>query len=454
MDKLADLRAKRAEKVEEWNALLFDEKGVPKDDLTDEQIQQAEGFEKEVTELDKKIDRAQKALNAKAATAQPVNNGQGQGQPNNGVKAKPVTDHKAFKGQLFARAVQGIALARLTGKSAEEINKDRFGDNAGPVIAATKALESGQINPASPAGEEGGFLIGEDFVQEIIELLRSASVVMSMNPRVFPMPDGNLTIPAFNTGSAASYVGENTNISKTEPTFRQVTLSAKKLAAIVPVSNDLIRFSTVNSEQAIRDDLIQAMAVKMDEKAIRGDGTSNTPKGLLNLANSNNKFAARDITGTTDLSDRVQKIRFDLGDAELKLLNNDIPMINPGWLMAPRSAVYLADLITEQGAKAFPEMNDGMLRGKPFRQTTNIPINLGSPSQESEVYLVDFAQFVVGESSQMEVSASSEAAYYNGSEVIAAYSQDQTVMRSIARHDFNVRHDSAIAVIQNVEWGI
>jgi HK97 family phage major capsid protein len=112
------------------------------------------------------------------------------------------------------------------------------------------------------------------------------------------------------------------------------------------------------------------------------------------------------------------------------------------------------DLITEQGAKAFPEMENGQLRGRPYRVSNQVPINLGSsPANESEIYLADFAHVVVGEASQMEVTASETAAYHDGSNVQAAFSKDQTVMRAIARHDINLRHDASVAVIQAVKWG-
>lgn len=444
-ESISDLRAKRAEVVDKWNALLFDEQGNVKD-ISENEESEADQCEKQVQELDARIARSEKAQQAKAAAAQPVTS------PGT-IPAQPV-QHDQFKGQKFARAVRCIARGALERRSAEDVAKEIYGDNAYPINRAVKALESGQIDGGSGADAAGGFLVEEDFRAELIELLRNQSSVMAMNPRTLPMPNGNLTIPGFDTGSAASYTGENSNISTTEPTFREVTLSAKKLAAIVPVSNDLIRFASVDSDQAIRDDLVQAMALRMDLAFLRGDGSSNTPTGLLNLAQGANKFNATDVSGTSDLSQKVQDIKNDLGKAELRLLNNNIPMTRPGWVMAPRTAVFLMDLITEQGAKAFPEMENGQLRGRPYRVSNQVPINLGtSPANESEIYLADFAHVVVGEASQMEVTASETAAYHDGANVQAAFSKDQTVMRAIARHDINLRHDASVAVIQAVKWG-
>jgi hypothetical protein len=38
--------------------------------------------------------------------------------------------------------------------------------------------------------------------------------------------------------------------------------------------------------------------------------------------------------------------------------------------------------------------------------------------------------------------------------VQAAFSQDQTVIRVLAEHDFALRYDKAFALLGNVTWGL
>lgn len=450
MATIPELRAKRGELVDQWNDLLMDKGGNVRDDMSAEDEAKVKDLEAEVGKLDAKIAAAERARAAQAAQAVEV-------KPDASVEpAKaPAQAKPAFKGQHVARAIRSIALGHMTRRSSTEVAKDAYGDNAAPVQAVVKALESGQISPDSTSSAAGGYLVAQDYLAELIELLRPASVVMSLQPRVLPMPNGNLTIPGIATGSQASYVGENTNISSTEPTFREVTLAAKKLAAIVPVSNDLIRFASVAAEQAVLDDLVAAIAQRMDLAFLRGDGSSNTPKGLLSLVNVANKFNGTDLSGVSGgQAALVQAVRSDLGKAELKLEEANVPMLRAGWILAPRTRTYLADLTDTNGNRAFPEISDGMLRGRPFRVTSQVPTNLGSsPSKESEIYLADFAQVIVGESMGVQVSASDVAAYHDGANVQAAFSKDQTVIRGITEHDMGVRHDKAIAVIQAVTWG-
>ena len=120
--------------------------------------------------------------------------------------------------------------------------------------------------------------------------------------------------------------------------------------------------------------------------------------------------------------------------------------------MAPRTALYLMNLRDGNGNMAFPEMANGMLRMKPFKMTTQIPTNLGGGT-ESELYLADFAQVVVGEHMGIEVAMSTEAAYVDGTGTMrAAFSRDETVMRAIVQHDIGMRHLAALAILTGVTW--
>ena len=284
----------------------------------------------------------------------------------------------------------------------------------------------------------------------MIELLRASGVVRSLNPLTIPMATGTVKVPRISSGVTASYVGENTNITKSEVATGQLTLTFKKLVTLVPVSNDLIRYSSPGADMLVRNDTVQAMRVREDSAFIRDNGTDSTPKGIRHWAH-----ASHILTQTATVN--VQNVFTDLGRLVQKLLEANIPMISPAWMMAPRTEIFLKTLLNSQGIPVFrDEMNGGKLWGFPYGVTTNIPTNLDTSgtggNDESELYCVDMAQVVIGESMNLQVDASQEAAYHDGSSVQAAYSLDQTVVRAIAEHDLGVRHDKAIAVLTQVDW--
>jgi HK97 family phage major capsid protein len=136
-------------------------------------------------------------------------------------------------------------------------------------------------------------------------------------------------------------------------------------------------------------------------------------------------------------------------------MNNNVPMSRPGWIFSPRTFNYLMTLTNTNGFFLFrQEMMGGNLWNWPYRVTTQVPINLTDHggTTESEIYLADFDDAVIGEAQSLMIDVSQEAAYHDGSNVVAAFSQDQTVIRSIAEHDFAMRRAVSIAVLNGVTW--
>jgi HK97 family phage major capsid protein len=343
-------------------------------------------------------------------------------------------------------AEKGLALGRMI---------RLLGAAGGNVYIAQQIAEKNGdsalfANQNMQTGAAGGFLVPEDVAAEVIELLRPASVVMSLQPQILPMPNANLTMNRLASGASAGYIGEQQNVPATNIQHGQLRLTAKKLAALIPVSNDLLRAASTAYDRLVRDDMLTALGMRMDWAFIRGSGTEYIPRGLR-FQNVGTAFESTHIL-TMTASPNLVNVTTDLGRLELALQGQDVPMTRCGWLMAPRSAMYLQNLRDGNGNLAFPEMANGLLRGKPFRLTTQIPVNLGSGS-DSEIILADFSQIVVGEHMGIEIAMSTEAAYIDASATMrAAFSRDETIMRAIAQHDIGTRHLPAIAVLTGVTW--
>jgi len=351
---------------------------------------------------------------------------------------RPLEERKD-KGLRAARMIRALAAAKGDPEKAADYVKKNYGDDE-----IAKALTT------TPPGS-GGYIVPEEFSTEIVELLRPQSVVRRMGARTIPMTTGVLNIPTLASGSEAYYVTETQNIPTTEPTFGTIRLQWKKLAAIVPISNDLLRYSNPAADVIVRDDLVAAIAQTEDATFIRSSGSGNAyPKGLLYWALPQNVFdAAHPYT--------LETVTSDLATAVLKLKKNNSRFVNPGWIISPRTEMYLMTVrtgVTGDGAYAFrDEMVTGKLLGYPYAVTTAIPENFVFPGRGldrlTEVYLADFADVLIGEATRLIVDVSTDA-YYNGN---SAFTLDQTLIRVITEHDFAVRHRGSVAVIQTVRWG-
>ncbi len=340
------------------------------------------------------------------------------------------------KGILLGQMVRSVAAGGGDQGRAVAWASKAYGKDA-PVI---KALEAS-------VASSGGFLIDDALSADVIEFLRPQVVVRALGATSIPMPSGNLRLPKLTGGATGSYVGETVDIQSTQQTTGQVVMNFKKLAALVPVSNDLLRFSSVQTDQVIRTDTIRAIAQAEDLAFIRSPGTQYSPKGLYWWAPAANVIPA--TAGQT-----LANVIANLGSLIVALLNANVRMINPGWIFAPRIWNFLATVQNTNGFYVFrDEMLTGKLWGMPFKVTTQIPINIaGGANNNTEVYLADFADAVIGESTTMTIDTSSEAAYFESGTLVSSFTRDVTLIRVIEEHDFAMRHDPSVAVLNTVTW--
>lgn len=296
---------------------------------------------------------------------------------------------------------------------------------------------------------DGGALVPEVVLDSYIELLYASTVFLQGNPLRVTLSNGKISIPRIASGAAASWIGENANITPTQETFDDVHLSLKKLGVIVPYSNDLANHAIGSLAALIRDDMSMNAAIAADTALIRGLGTAYAPRGVRFEATANNIFAANATVNVANVTiDLAKMMRLQLG--------HNVKGTKWYSMLSPRSLMYLWSARDANNNYVWrDELMRGTLNGKPYGVTTSIPENLGSGS-DSEVYLVDMAHELVGEGAgedgfKFEVAPG--AAYHNGSAVVSGFSQDQTVARLIQKIDRASRQNGKnISVLTGVTW--
>jgi HK97 family phage major capsid protein len=231
--------------------------------------------------------------------------------------------------------------------------------------------------------------------------------------------------------------------------FGDLKLSAKKAAALVPISNDLLAYAGVNPriDAQVSNDLAVSMGLSEDLHFIRGAGTGSLPKGLRYWALPGNVAGAP--AGAT-----LTIVDLYLGSLMLRLEAANVDLAGCGWLMAPRTIRWLQSLRDGNGNKAYPEIDAGMLKGYPYALTTQIPTNLGAGGNESEIYFANFADCYIGEDTSLAIAISTEASYKDaGGNTVSAFQRDQTLIRVISKHDFGPRHAETVSVGTGITWG-
>lgn len=401
-------------------------------DLTDQEQGDYDKHKAQATRIQGQIKQEEELLALKASVAMPV---VVPGTPGarTTVPAQPRAELKP--GIMVARIAQAVAIGGFDQRAAANAAEGLYGSDMGQIVA----------NMEQTTNTKGGFLVDTDYSADFIDILRPRVVIRRMGAVSVPMPDGNLTTRKKTAGSTASYVGERVPAPKTAVTVGQQTMAAKRLTALVPITNQLIRRASMNVQMMIRNDLVEGVAVKEDQQFLRGTGSATAPAGLRNLIAAGNVIASNATVNLVNVTNDLAKLR-------LAVLNANIPMTECGYIMSPRTMLFLENLRDGNGNKAFPEVAEGKLGIYPIGFTTSVPDNLGAGTNESEIYFGDFAQFQIGDTEQIAIAASDVAAYDDGGTIQAAFSNDETVVRLIAEHDTQVRYDTAFAVLTGVRW--
>jgi HK97 family phage major capsid protein len=368
-------------------------------------------------------------------------------------RASQAAESAAKDKDHFGRMLRVIGASRGDQNAALKLAKDWY--QGGQSDALVKTLTASSFTG-------GGAAVPTTESAEIVEFLRAAAVVRGLGPTQVPMPNGNLTMPKLTGGATATYYGEAANAVASQGTTGTLNLSAKKLITIVPISNDLLRFANPAFDAMVRQDAIAAMAAREDLAFIRGDGTIATPRGLRSWTPAAN---VETVNGTVNLAN----VTTDLGNIIRVLLDGNVRMLRPAWIFAPRTWIYLTTVRDGNGNYAFRNemlagnarlgangVGSGTLWGYPYGVTTQIPITLQvtGTANESEIYLVDMADFVVGDALNVSIEVVNGAAYYaSDGTLTGGFSRDESVLKIVSEHDCGMRHDESVAYFSDCDWG-
>lgn len=177
------------------------------------------------------------------------------------------SDRAAQEAAAFEREASA-AVAKLVGRDAQGIFV--------PAEVQRRDLTVG-------TDAAGGYLVGTDHLAaNFIELLRNKMRVRELGATVIDGLVGDVAIPKLTGGAAAYWVAESGAPTEGAPTFGQLALAPKTIAAYTDISRKLLKQSSPSAENITRQDLSLAIALALDLAGIAGTGADNQPTGILN----------------------------------------------------------------------------------------------------------------------------------------------------------------------------
>lgn len=158
---------------------------------------------------------------------------------------------------------------------AEKIGRDPQG-----FFVPTDYLES-RSGMVKGTDANGGFLVADELKsQSFIDMLRNKMVLNQAGAQVMGGLVGDVLIPRQTGGATAYWVSEGGDITESDQTIGQVSLSPKTVGAYTDISRKLLLQSSIDVEQMVRNDLATVLALAIDLAGLHGTGANNQPTGI------------------------------------------------------------------------------------------------------------------------------------------------------------------------------
>jgi HK97 family phage major capsid protein len=315
-------------------------------------------------------------------------------------------------GLRFTRFALAMAHAKGNVMLAHEIAKQRFADTPEVINCLKAAISMGgtkdftlhtkaAVTPV--AGTDTAVTQYNDLENEFVDLLRPKMIIGRMtqlNRVPFLSRVGRQL-----TGVTGSFVGEGAPKPVQKQTYDNVTLGYAKVAVIVVLSEEAVRFSSIQAQVRARDDMVKGVATYIDKRFM-----DPSYSGTANVAPASITNAARRIqaSGST-----LAAIDADARNAFAEFATSDVDPSTAVWVMGGAVALRLATKRNAYDELAFPGMEAAIATGRGVWYglpvlVSNSMVSSGSPS-ENQIALVTQEEVFMAEDTGISIDMSTEA---------------------------------------------
>ncbi|WP_111848711.1 phage major capsid protein [Acinetobacter baumannii] len=309
-----------------------------------------------------------------------------------------VVESNLEKGIGFALMAKALTVAAHS-KGAVTANDVLESWNAPDVVK--NAVRQKALIGATNNTDFGEALVDyQNLTSEFIELVRKATAVDKLAPLMREVPF-NIKMPKQNSAVSVGWVGETKRKPTTNPTYGSVTLSKSKVAGIVLLSEELVRWSNPKADRLVRDDFVKSTAEFIDADFFDPDKAETE----LSPASPLNGIAPVISSGET-----AAQIEADLVKVIKTLTDQGIPLSGAHWVMSETRAATLSVMRDALGKKYFEEMN---ITGSRSLMTLPVLISKGC---DDKIVLILPSEIMIADDEFMDFAVSTEASINMGTD--------------------------------------
>lgn len=224
-------------------------------------------------------------------------------------------------------------------------------------LPADMGMQSRAQTVTGDSGAKGGALVAST-PQMVMPLMPNVDVLANLGVNVMDGLVGDVPLPTSSLFTFA-HVGETEDVSTTDVTFSGPTLKPKRCAGVGAMSNKLLRQTSMNVENFLRQIINNAYGVAIIKDFLNGGG-GNAPTGLYSLITTN-----IDTTAGAPTKAIVTALESLIDDA-------NATNVSRGYLSDPKLANKMKNTLLDAGSGRF--LYDGQgLNGYKYEKTSLMP---------------------------------------------------------------------------------
>lgn len=121
-----------------------------------------------------------------------------------------------------------------------------------------------------------------------IDALRAKTRASDLGVQFMSGLVGDVALPKLSTTSTAYWVTEGVSPTESTPVMAQVTGTPHTVGTFVDISRKLLKQSTPDAEQVVRNDLVRVLAIELDRAIFAGSGSGGEPLGIVGTTGVSN----------------------------------------------------------------------------------------------------------------------------------------------------------------------
>jgi HK97 family phage major capsid protein/HK97 family phage prohead protease len=309
------------------------------------------------------------------------------------------------KGMIFTRLLGAKYLAYKSNGmvSPLDVARNKFGDTPEVEAILRAEFQKAAVAAGSTTDSTWASPLVEltNAASEFVEMLRPATIIGRI-PGLTRVPF-NQKIPRGTGDPTAYWVGEGAVKPLSAMAFDSVELLFNKVAGIVPMTEELMRFSNPSAERIVRDALVAAIAYLTDRDFL--DPTKAEVVGVSPASVTNG------VTPVAATGQTADALRDDLGNLIAEYLEANMSVGGLVLVMTSAQAMRLSLMRNSLGQREFNDitLNGGSLEGIPVVTSENIVAMGGSPTDGYPIVAINAPEILLADDGGVEIDISREA---------------------------------------------